>query len=1694
MELKLLFNTVDTKLPISIKQILMLILLFVSTQTFSQSTLVAELFGNPINYNGWTTAGSTLTNNGDVLLTPAQTGQAGAIYYDQPYSIGSCKRFRVRFEYLMEGGAQFSENGISSTGDGIAFWFLENPPVGLVNGSSLGMPNTGSSANNRGLKVGLDIYDNDGKGNNPAVSAFWGGNFQEGDGREKSVSVANLRGNQYKNCEILWDNGVLTVIVDGVTVMNSVSLTAFDNAQNIAQGYFGFSASTGLATDRQSIKNAQIFLDVIPVNDISMQGCFTEGEDTGIINMNASQIRNQIAASGSFRFFNSLNDATRNRNRILTPEAYLAKDDEVVYVRVENTAGCYSIATITVDLIRVEAVILDPPIPICASKPIELDGSASIGNNLVYSWTNNKGQIISGENTSKVTILGPGTYTLTVASGICVSETSIRIDNNQLTPRIEIVEPPQISCLNPSITIDASLSETGANITYLWTTKNGNIVSGANTLSPVVNMPGTYSLFARDSNQDCSNNASIKVTESSDVPVSTFDLPELKTCKSFEVQLDGSASSSGANITYQWEASDGGVIVSGQNTNTATVSAEGTYTLVVTNTDSGCPARSRQTLLADTTKPEAIIKKPADILSCTKPTVQLDGRDSSRGTDLVYLWSLDGVPATGENNSLTYTASLPGEYTFRVTNTITGCSSFDTVTVTKNDNSIDFDLPEQVLLSCSSDPTIIDGSGSTNRADLTYQWTTEDGRFVGATNALTVEVSAIGTYTLTISNPAADCSRSQSVLVVRDPSSPVIAPFYQLEQCSDIQNNGFSTFNLRSKDVEIANGQNNVSINYYLTAQDALNRQNPLPDVYDNVISPIQSIFVRVENNDTNCASITNLDLLVAPIPSPRVTEPFIVCDPDADGFEVFDLSTLNEKIIDADPEVTLSYHDTENNAENNLFPLDLQYSNISRNQQTIFVRATNNRTQCYKVASLELIARPAPQINFDIEDLEICDDDNDGFATFNLTEKDNEVSADINQNEIRIQYFTTEANAISGRNAIQEPGRFRNSVTGQQTIWARSTNIITDCFRYTQFNIVVNTAPVAQVLPPITECDLGNNQRDGVTAFDLSQAALDIVNNQLGYQVKFYTTQEAAETGGNNQVSLTNFNNTTNPQILYARINTIATNCVGYGNILLRVTPNPSPEIPTALEMCDINGTGDGVEVFNLLEKEIAIENQEGGVTLTYFENIADAEENTNPILTPETYQNTKRDNQTLYVRATNNTTSCFSVVPMEIVVNPLPESDDFVPMTVCAIPDSVNGIFDLSKQDNIILKDITNKVAYQVTYHLNDADAIANVRQLPDLYRSAGRNQTIYARVEHIASECFMTNSFDLTVGDEVVLTRPTEALKMCGEVEGNIRVATFNLNEMQNRFLGDLNATDFTISYFETSTNGVLSNPIDTPASYTNTKYPQNIYVQVQRNVSPNCKATTQFELLINLNPEPVLVQNQILCVDEITQEPLGIVNLNSGLLNATHDFVWTLNGQIIAGQNQATLMANQPGIYEVTATKKGTGCFATANTTIIPSSKPIANYVYLNPSFSGSGSVQIVSENPDLYFYALDDKPEQDSPLFENLSPGTYVITVRDKNGCGNITLDVPILDYMRFFTPNGDSYNDDWKITGLEEKENARVWIFDRNGKLIKEMKTTDKWNGTLNGSPLPSTDYWFKVEYEDEGQLHEFKSHFSLKR
>ncbi|MGI9545753.1 MAG: T9SS type B sorting domain-containing protein, partial [Flavobacteriaceae bacterium] len=158
--------------------------------------------------------------------------------------------------------------------------------------------------------------------------------------------------------------------------------------------------------------------------------------------------------------------------------------------------------------------------------------------------------------------------------------------------------------------------------------------------------------------------------------------------------------------------------------------------------------------------------------------------------------------------------------------------------------------------------------------------------------------------------------------------------------------------------------------------------------------------------------------------------------------------------------------------------------------------------------------------------------------------------------------------------------------------------------------------------------------------------------------------------------------------------------------------------------------------------------------------------------------------------------------------------------------------------------------------------------------------------------------------------------------------------------------------------------------------------------------------------------------------------------------------------------------------------------------------------INLSELGNGTrIEIEVEGPGDYEYALDNinGPYQDSNVFETSAEFLYTIYVRDKNGCGLteeiVEQDITLQGFPKFFTPNGDGINDFWQFVppeALSQNPLEVIYIFDRFGKLLTQVDPFSQgWDGNFNGSPLPSSDYWFKARSINNGFV---SGHFSLKR
>ncbi len=314
------------------------------------------------------------------------------------------------------------------------------------------------------------------------------------------------------------------------------------------------------------------------------------------------------------------------------------------------------------------------------------------------------------------------------------------------------------------------------------------------------------------------------------------------------------------------------------------------------------------------------------------------------------------------------------------------------------------------------------------------------------------------------------------------------------------------------------------------------------------------------------------------------------------------------------------------------------------------------------------------------------------------------------------------------------------------------------------------------------------------------------------------------------------------------------------------------------------------------------------------------------------------------------------------------------------------------------------------------------------------------------------------------------------------------TFDLGQKDAEALGTQDPATHFVSYHASQLDA--DNGTDAlPRSYTLTSGPETIYVRVSSLENPRCyDASEQFTLEGIVTPSLTFADEVFICQDT-SGELIGEL-----YPNPQYSYAWD------SGEATPSISVTQPGQYTltVTNTQGGLACSASRTITVTVSQPPQISEVLID-DLQTANTVEVVNPVPGNFEYRRDEGTFQASPVFREVSPGLHTVTIRDLNGCGEVTENIVVVGFSTFFTPNGDGMNDYWQIVGIETLREPVVQIFDRYGKLLFVMEEDYLgWDGTYNGIPVPSTDYWFRISYLDDSEqrveARYVNNHFSLRR
>ncbi len=334
-------------------------------------------------------------------------------------------------------------------------------------------------------------------------------------------------------------------------------------------------------------------------------------------------------------------------------------------------------------------------------------------------------------------------------------------------------------------------------------------------------------------------------------------------------------------------------------------------------------------------------------------------------------------------------------------------------------------------------------------------------------------------------------------------------------------------------------------------------------------------------------------------------------------------------------------------------------------------------------------------------------------------------------------------------------------------------------------------------------------------------------------------------------------------------------------------------------------------------------------------------------------------------------------------------------------------------------------------------------------------------------------------ITVYDQPEAFQPGDLL-ICNTNEDN-GLYTFDLTSQNEAILNGQSTSIFEVLYYASVEDFNSGNSIVNPEEFIieSSNSGQNIIAVVRNINNTNCYAMTLFTLMVKEAPVLNMPLQWTICGD-------GSVDI---IADSGYDsYAWS------TGESTQSITVFETGTYTVTASNiyNSLICETTKEVTVTASSIATITEIETVDWTQNDNTITITVDGSGDYEYSLDGITYQESNLFTNLSIDDYTVHVRDLNGCDIVTQDVFLLYYPSYFTPNGDGVNDTWNIYNANKEPKNSVYIFDRYGKLITQLKPSGNgWDGTLNGNALSASDYWFVINRENGKR---YTGHFTLKR
>jgi gliding motility-associated-like protein len=870
---------------------------------------------------------------------------------------------------------------------------------------------------------------------------------------------------------------------------------------------------------------------------------------------------------------------------------------------------------------------------------------------------------------------------------------------------------------------------------------------------------------------------------------------------------------------------------------------------------------------------------------------------------------------------------------------------------------------------------------------------------------------------------------------------------------------------------------------------------NPIPGATTDTFTPTQPGDYYIKLTNPPCSETNSNVIRIIANPNVQIATNTTICENDS-----FTITSSNTNAA-INSNLTYQWHkDGVIIVGANGPTYTVSKFNQALNTTSQYYLETIEQGTCINTSNtISITINALPIINTVSTTLEQCDYINntlDGIAETNLLQLYNYLT---NNTPGLTLYFYTDAGLTQ---QILNPSNYIN--TGfpfLQTLYVKAVNenVIPNCTSIDvgSFILQINPTSVANY-PNIPAVCPEINQNFGYINFDAQRTLIkNTYFPSSDVSISFHLNTSDASTGLNGLTNLTQI--PVGTTTIYSRVISNATqSCEGIGTFEVIVTQAPLQNVISNELICLLD-----TFILNTKDSE-ALLNQNPTVIVSYFNTFENARDNI-LVINKNIPLSLALGTRTIFARLFDTQTGCFSIVNFTIAIFPNPIIVQPSPIRLCG---DITATFNLNSR---IAQIINGNANYQVTFYANNADLLANNSiTTPGNYTSP--TTTIICKVvdpTNNSCETFTTlNLVVMTIPGSN--TNPTP-LEICNDSGFDY----FNLTSREVQMAASTLISTVEFRYYtqlaDALSNG-NTNRITSPSNFLNTTINfQKVYVRLNSRTNFDsetgiaCFKILELDLYVRPYPENKLSKEPyIICIDQLNSitYPVEIKTL----LNSTdYTFQWYNNhdaiaGNEIIGETNTSFTTSTVGIYSVKVTNisNAANCssifnFSTKNS-IVPNSVTITPNELIAFGLDNIVTATVTPTSPD-YLYSINGSSFQTSNVFTNIPGGDYTLTVINKFGCGDVSAQFTIVDYPNYFTPNGDGFNDTWNIKGSSALNTSIIRIFDRYGKLIHQINPNGEgWNGTLNSKPLPSTDYWFTIEYTKDNVTKEFKGHFSLIR